>query len=130
MVHSGFEATAAADAPLLDTAAVNNSVDFKNTLVEQLPLVVVGTKRDITGFLDNMPGTTNTGTFTPAVNASVTGATEGFIDGAPASERLEKGSLQENGPALEQVGQVTVVTGAFNAEYGGFGNWFTNVVIR
>jgi len=119
-----------ADAPLLDTAAVNNSVDFKNTLVEQLPLVVVGTKRDITGFLDNMPGTTNTGTFTPAVNASVTGATEGFIDGAPASERLEKGSLQENGPALEQVGQVTVVTGAFNAEYGGFGNWFTNVIIK
>ena len=118
------------DAPLLDTAAVNNSVDFKDTLVEQLPLVVTGTKRDITGFLDNMPGTTNTNTFTPAVNGSVTGATEGFIDGAPASERLEKGSLQENGPFLEQVGQVTVVTGAFNAEYGGFGNWFTNVIIK
>ena len=118
------------DAPLLDTAAANNSVDFKDTLVEQLPLIVTGTKRDITGFLDNMPGATQTNTFVPSVNAAQTSATEGFIDGAPATERLEKGSLSENGPFLEQVGQVTVVTGAFNAEYGGFGNWFTNVIIK
>jgi hypothetical protein len=118
------------DAPLLDTAAANNSVDFKDTLVEQLPLIVTGTKRDITSFLDNMPGTTQTNTFIPTVNASVTGATQAFIDGAPSTEILQKGSLQENGPFLEQVDQVTVVTGAFNAEYGGFGNWFTNVVIK
>ena len=122
------EVTAAA--PLLDTAAVNNSVDFKDTLVKELPLVVSGTKRDITGFLDNMPGTTGTNTFFPTVNASAVGATQAFIDGAPSTELLQKGSLSENGPFVEQVGQVTVVTGAFNAEYGGFGNWFTNVVIK
>jgi len=119
-----------AEAPLLDTNAVNNSVGFKDTLVEELPLIVVGTKRDITGFLDNMPGANTTNTFILTLNGSTTEATEGFIDGARASERIERGSLSENGPFLEQVQEVNVVSGAFNAEYGGFGNWFTNVIIK
>ncbi len=118
------------EAPILDTAAINNSVGFKDTLVGELPLVVVGTKRDVTGFVANMPGANNTNTFTLTLNASVVGATEAFIDGARASERIQKGSLSENGPALEQVGEISVVSGAFNAEYGGFGNWFTNVIIK
>src|SRR6185312_2224986 len=118
------------EAPILDTAAVNNAVGFKDTLVEELPLIVVGTKRDITGFLDNMPGANNTNTFIPTVNGSAITQTEGFIDGVRASERLQRGSLAENGPFIEQVGEVNVVAGAFNAEYGGFGNWFTNVIIK
>jgi hypothetical protein len=117
-------------APLLDTAAVNNSASMKSDLISELPLIVVGTKRDITGFLNNMPGTTQTNTFIPSVNAAPTGATEAYIDGAPASERIQRGSLSENGPTLEQVGEVNVVTNAFNAEYGGFGNWFTSVTIK
>jgi hypothetical protein len=119
-----------AAAPLLDTAAVNNSAALSDRLIEELPMIVVGTKRDITGFLNNLPGTTNTNTFVPAVNASPMGATEAFIDGAPASERIMRGAISENGPVLEQVGEVSVVTNAFNAEYGGFGNWFTNVTIK
>jgi hypothetical protein len=122
--------TITAESPILDTATLNNSVGFKDTLIEELPLIVVGTKRDITGFLDNMPGTNQTNTFIPTVNGSVTQATEGFIDGVRAGERLQRGSLAENGPFLEQVGEVNVVTSAFNAEYGGFGNWFTNVIIK
>jgi|SRR5579871_562882 len=122
--------TVTGEAPILDTAAINNAVGFKDTLVQELPLIVVGTKRDITGFLDNMPGTNQTNTFILAVNGSTTMATEAFVDGARASERIEKGSLSENGPFLEQVGEVNVVTNAFNAEYGGFGSWFTNVIIK
>jgi hypothetical protein len=119
-----------AEAPLLDTATVNNSSGLKEKLIEELPLIVVGTKRDITSFLNNLPGTTNTNTFVPTVNGSPIAATEAYIDGAPASERIMKGTIAENGPALEQVGEVSVVTNAFNAEYGGFGNWFTNVTIK
>ena len=122
--------TITAESPILDTAAVNNSVGFKDTLIQELPMIVVGTKRDITGFLNNMPGANQTNTFIPTVNGSVTQATEGFIDGVRAGERLQRGSLAENGPFLEQVGEVNVVAGAFNAEYGGFGNWFTNVIIK
>jgi len=119
-----------AEAPLLDTAAVNNSASMKSDLIQELPMIVVGTKRDITGFLNNLPGTTQTNTFVPSVNAAPTGATEAFIDGAPASERIMRGAISENGPVLEQVGEVNVVTNAFNAEYGGFGNWFTSVTIK
>jgi len=54
--------TITADAPVLDTAAINNSVGFKDTLIQEVPLIVVGTKRDITGFLNNMPGTNQTNT--------------------------------------------------------------------
>src|SRR5581483_127521 len=43
---------------------------------------------------------------------------------------IERGAISENGPALEQVGEVNVISGAFNAEYGGFGNWFTSVTIK
>jgi hypothetical protein len=122
--------TVTGQAPILDTAAVNNAVGFKDNMVEELPLIVVGTKRDVTGFLDNMPGANQTNTFIPTMNGSTTEATEAFVDGARASERIEKGSLSENGPFLEQVGEVNVVASAFNAEYGGFGNWFTNVIIK
>jgi len=122
--------TVTAEAPLLDTATMNNSAGFKEDLIQDLPLIVVGTKRDITGFLNNLPGTTNTNTFTPAVNGSLVGQTEAFLDGAPASERIMVGSLSENGPMMEQVGEVSIVANAFNAEYGGFGNWFANVTIK
>ncbi len=48
----------------------------------------------------------------------------------PRSQRIMVGAFSENGPMLEQVGEVSIVANAFNAEYGGFGNWFTNVTIR
>ena len=122
--------TVTSEAPILDTAAINNSATMKQDTIQELPMIVVGTKRDITGFLNNLPGTTQTNTFIPSVNAAPTGATEAFLDGAPASERIERGSFSENGPFLEQVGEVNVIQGAFNAEYGGFGNWFTTVTIK
>jgi hypothetical protein len=122
--------TVTADAPLLDTAPVNNSVALQTKMIEDLPLIVAGTKRDITSFLNNLPGTTSANTFVPSVNGSQFGQTEAFIDGAPASERIFKGGISENGPMIEQVGEVSVVTSAFNAEYGGFGNWFTNITIK
>jgi hypothetical protein len=122
--------TVTEEAPLLDTATMNNAAGFKKELIQELPLIVVGTKRDITGFINNLPGASNTNTFTPSVNAAPTGKTEAFLDGAPASERIMVGAFSENGPFMEQVGEVSIVSNAFNAEYGGFGNWFSNVTIR
>jgi hypothetical protein len=122
--------TVTEEAPLLDTNTMNNAAGFQQQLIQELPMIVVGTKRDITSFLNNLPGTSNTNTFTPAVNNAPLGKTEAFLDGAPASERIMVGAFSENGPFLEQVGEVSVVANAFNAEYGGFGNWFTNVTIR
>src|SRR5260370_27568054 len=58
------------------------------------------------------------------------GNTELFLDGAPASLVHMQGGVQENGPAVEQVGEFSIVTNAFNAEYGKTGTWLTNVTIR
>jgi hypothetical protein len=118
------------EAPLLDTATMNNAAGFRESQIQGLPVIVVGTKRDIGAFINNLPGASNTNTFTPSVNGAPTGKTETFVDGAPASQRIMVGAFSENGPMLEQVGEVSIVANAFNAEYGGFGNWFTNVTIR
>src|SRR5437867_9069678 len=69
------------EAPLLDTATMNNAAGLNEGLIQQLPVIVVGTKRDVTGFLNNLPGTTNANTFTPSVNGAPLGATETFLDG-------------------------------------------------
>ena len=122
--------TVTEEAPLLDTATMNNAAGFKQDLIQELPLIVVGTKRDVTGFLNNLPGTTSANTFAPSVNGAPVGASETFLDGAPASERILVGAFSENGPFMEQVGEVSIVANAFNAEYGGFGNWFANVTIK
>ena len=42
-------------APLLDTNSLNNAAGFKQDLIQELPVIVVGTKRDVTGFLNNLP---------------------------------------------------------------------------
>src|SRR2546426_722251 len=97
------------EAPLLDTATMNNAAGFKEELIQQLPVIVVGTKRDVTGFLNNLPGTTSASTFAPSVNGAPIGATEAFLDGAPASERIMVGAFSENGPMMEQVGEVSIV---------------------
>src|SRR3989442_3225275 len=53
------------EAPLLDTATMNNAAGFKEELIQQLPVIVVGTKRDVTGFLNDLPVTTSASTFAP-----------------------------------------------------------------
>jgi len=100
--------------------------------------MVIGAKRNITQLLVNMPGLTSydpnnheSATWTPRVNGSLTGNTESFIDGGPGSGiSTGRGALEEVGPAVEMVGEFSLVANAFNAEYGGFGNWFTNVTIK
>jgi len=119
------------DAPVLDTAAISNATGLKQEMIHELPLITVGQKRDIGTFLNNLPGTSiSSNSFFPVVNGAQSTASETFIDGGPASQRLVPGGLLENGPTLEQVGEVSVVANAFNAEYGGFGSWFMNITIK
>src|SRR5205085_2084709 len=94
--------TISAEAPLLDVASISNSAGFKSELVGELPLINTGTKRDITAFIQNLPGANGT-----AMNGAVGGNTEVFIDGAPASARLLRGSISEVGPYIEMVGEIS-----------------------
>jgi hypothetical protein len=123
--------TVTADAPLLDVSATSNSSALPSTTVEKLPLIVSVYQRSITDLLQNLPGFTSGDSFVPRGSGGSAGDTEVFLDGAPASEwGIARGGFSEISPLIEQVGEFSVVANGFNAEYGGFGNWFTNVTIK
>jgi hypothetical protein len=104
---------------------------MQDNLIESIPLIVAGTQRSITDYLGTLPGYTGGTGFTPAANGQLEGDTETYIDGGPASEwGIARGGIEEVSPQVEQVGEISVVSNAFNAEYGGFGSWFTNVILK
>jgi Carboxypeptidase regulatory-like domain/TonB dependent receptor-like, beta-barrel len=118
-------------APLLNVGSTINSTALQSNLVSKMPVIVAGTQRSIDDYLTELPGYTAGGSFTPRANGAPSGDTEIFIDGAPASEwGIARGTAEEVSPLIEQVQSVNVVTNAFNAEYGGFGSWYTNATIK
>jgi hypothetical protein len=130
--------TVTGEAPILDVSTASSASSLTSDIVESLPIISSGSKRNITQLLMNLPGLTSynpndkeSATWAPRVNGSLTGNTEAFIDGGPGSGiSTGRGALEEVGPSVEMVGEFSLVANAFNAEYGGFGNWFTNVTIK
>ena len=119
-----------AEAPMLDASNATVAAQLTTKQIDELPLITIGRKQDITSYLQYLPGVTTASTWGARVNGSNPGNSEVFLDGAPASQGNVRGGVQENGPAVEQVGEFSVVTNSFNAEYGRTGSWFTNVTIR
>ena len=126
---------------MLDVSATANPSNLPSKFIDDLPMIVFGEKRNITDNLRFLPGNTSSNgslgsgeaaeSWSGRVNSAVQGATEIFIDGAPSSEfSTRRGSVLENGPVVETVAEYTVVANAFNAEYGGFGSWFTTVTLK
>lgn len=135
------EVNVTGEAPLLDVSATSVPNNLTAQYINELPMLNFAEKGNITDNLRFLPGNTSSnGSLTsnePAeswsgrVNSALQGATEVFIDGAPSSEwGARRGAVLENGPAVESVSEYTVVANAFNAEYGGFGSWFTTVTMK
>lgn len=123
--------TVTAESPLLDVSATSNSTGLSSKTIQELPLIVSIYQRSITDLLPNLPGFTSGDSFVPRASGGASGDTEVFLDGGPASEwGIARGGFSEISPLIEQVGEFSVVANGFNAEYGGFGNWFTNVTIK
>jgi hypothetical protein len=123
--------TVTGEAPILDVGTTNNSIGMQDDLIEEMPVIVSGTQRALGDYLQELPGYVGGSGFTPEASGSPEGDTETYIDGGPASEwGIARGGIEEVSPEIEQVGEVSVVSNAFNAEYGGFGNWFMNVVLK
>lgn len=117
-------------AAMVDASNATVATALTTKQINDLPLITIGRKMDITSYLQYLPGVTTASTWGARVNGSNPGNSEVFLDGAPASQNNVRGGIQENGPAVEQVGEFSIVTNAFNAEYGRTGSWFTNVTIR
>ncbi len=133
--------TVTGEAPLLDVSATASPSNLSAKFIDDLPLVNFAEKGNITDNLRFLPGNTssngslNSGepaeSWSGRVNSAVQGSTEVFVDGAPSSEfGTRRGAILENGPTVEAVAEYTVVANAFNAEYGGFGSWFTTVTMK
>lgn len=118
------------DSSLLEHSAPTTGAQLTTRQIRDAPLITVGRKRDITGYLQLLPGSGNASTWSARVNGSSPGNSEVFLDGAPASQGNARGSIQENGPGVEQVGEFAIVTNPISAEYGRTGSWFTNVTVR
>ena len=58
---AGVTEAVAVRASALDSAAISNSTTLDEKLVKDLPVIVSGTKRDITAMLANLPGFTGAG---------------------------------------------------------------------
>lgn len=120
----------AANAPLIDTASTTRADSISTKLIDDLPVIAFGTRSDIASFLRYLPGTENSSSQVPIVNGSQTYATEVFIDGAPASDGVFRGSVLGNGAAVNHYGEFNIVTNSFSAEYGRTGTWFYSVTIK
>ncbi|MCC7153184.1 MAG: TonB-dependent receptor [Bryobacterales bacterium] len=118
------------DGTMLDNSTPGLTSQLTTKVIQDSPLITFGRKRDITAFLQQLPGVTTASTWAARVNGSNPGNSEVFLDGAPASQTNARGAIQENGPAIEHVGEFSVVANSFNAEYGRTGSWFTNITIR
>lgn len=118
------------EAPMLDASTATLATGLTTKFIEELPLITIGRKRDIASFLRYLPGLTRDSVGSPRLNGSAGRDTEVFIDGAPASQVNTRGGIEEAGPAVEHVGEFSVITNAFNAEYGRTGSWLTNITIR
>jgi hypothetical protein len=130
--------TVDAAAPLLDVSTTGNVTSLSSAFIHDMPVISTpGQRRDVTQSLNFVPGlvgglnSVNDTVTSAKVNGSATGQTEVFLDGARGTEGgIRRGAIEEIGPPIDAVGEVTVVANAFNAEYGGFGSWFTQVTIK
>ncbi|MDR3698482.1 MAG: carboxypeptidase regulatory-like domain-containing protein [Candidatus Sulfopaludibacter sp.] len=117
-------------APLVDASTATISATLTNQQVEDLPVINLGAKRNIGQWLQFMPGVNSSTTWGARVNGANGGNTEVFLDGAPASQGNVRGGFQETGPDVATVGEFSIITNSFNAEYGRTGSWLMNVVIK
>ena len=116
--------------PLVDASTATITSTLTNQQVEDLPVITIGMKRNIGQWLQFMPGVNSSTTWGARVNGANGGNTEVFLDGAPASQGNVRGGFQETGPDVATVGELSIITNSFNAEYGRTGSWLMNVVIK
>ncbi len=75
-----------ADAPMVDASTATITQQLTTKQIQEMPLITIGRKRDITSYLQYLPGVTTASTWGARVNGSSPGNSEVFLDGAPASQ--------------------------------------------
>jgi hypothetical protein len=118
------------EAPIVDASTPTIASTLTAKQVDELPMIQIGEKRNIGAYIQFLPGVNSSSTWNPRVNGANAGNSEVFLDGAPTSQGNVRGGVEETGPDVETVGEVSIVTNSFNAEYGRTGSWLMNVVTK
>jgi hypothetical protein len=119
-----------AQAALLDTSSATHSSSLTTKYIDELPLISFGEHANITAYFQYLPGGEGTNPIAPVMDGSQASTNEVFIDGAAASPGVFRGSIWENGAAVNHYGEFNVVTNAFSAEYGRTGTFFYTVTVK
>src|SRR5579871_1920464 len=126
-------------APLIDSATATISASITTKQLDELPFISFGQKADIANYLQYLPGAENTpaltgapagSSVTPIMDGSQAYMSEVFVDGAPASDGVFRGSLWESGAAVNHYGEFNIVANSFSAEYGRTGTWFYSITTK
>ena len=118
-------------APNVDVSSISNSATLSEKLINELPVIVTGTKRDITSLLPNLPGFTGGTTFDPARERRQRRRHRSVRRRRPvepvhpARRACRSWPLDRAGRRIQRR-----QSNGFNAEYGGVGIWFSNVTIK
>ena len=115
---------------LLDTSSATNTASITTKYMDELPLISFGEHANITAYFQYLPGGEGTNPAAPVMDGSQASSNEVFVDGAAASPGVFRGSIWENGAAVNHYGEFNVVTNAFSAEYGRTGTFFYSVTVK
>jgi hypothetical protein len=120
---------------LLDTSTATVSKSISTKTLEDLPLISFGEHANISAFFQYLPGGESrnsafSDSAAPIMDGSQPSSNEVYIDGAAASPGVFRGSIWENGAAVQHYGEFNVVTNSFSAEYGRTGTFFYSVTIK
>jgi len=115
---------------LLDTSTATVTKSLTTKYLDELPLISFGEHANITAFFQYLPGGEGTNPIAPVMDGSQASTNEVFIDGAAAAPGVFRGSVWENGAAVQHYGEFNVVSNAFSAEYGRTGTFFYTLTIK
>jgi hypothetical protein len=129
--------TVNADAPLLKTESGELSHTVKTQLIDDLPILGIGTQASGTYGLRNpfsvtqlLPGTYFGSNSTIRVNGALSNSYSLRIEGQDATNGLHTASTVQTQPSVDAIQEVTIQTSNYAAEYGQVGGGYFNFTTK